>query len=206
MDQGLAKAFIAVHRSEMLHEAVDQSQLPSELVHGTAEKHLKTIYKEGLKPGGNARDKNHNHLVESIQEKGDQPGIRNGSEVAVHIDTTQAEAKGIQFWQSKTGVFLTRQTIPPDMIVGESKIVNKTKEKRKKIVLVAKSRPKSKIIVHTKKKDSSCNSSSNTRSSSDYSRTSDEQQNIKEAVQKTMQAERNRLGATERSKAISEEN
>ena len=117
---------------EMLHEAVDQSQLPSELVHGTAEKHLKAIYKENLKPGGNAGGKNHNHFVESIQEKGDQPGIRNGSEVAVHIDTTQAEAKYIQFWQSKTGVFLTRQTIPPDMIVGESKIVNKTEENRNK--------------------------------------------------------------------------
>ena len=191
---------------EKLHEAIDQSQLPSELVHGTVEKHLKAIYKEGLKPGGNVGDRNHNHFVESIQEKGNQPGIRKGSEVAVHIDTTQAEAKGIQFWRSKTGVFLTRQTIPPEMIVGESKIEKNTEENRKKIVLVAKSRPRNKVIVLTKKNDSICNSSNNaSSSSSSYRSTSNEQQSIKEAVQEARQAERNRLIVAERSKAISEE-
>lgn len=83
---------------------------PAILYHGTAEKYLERIMKEGLKP----RSRNYVHLSETI-EMAIQVGARHGSHKVLIVDTTFMVKDNIRFYKVQKGVWLV-ESIPPKYI------------------------------------------------------------------------------------------
>ena len=98
---------------------MNKYELPKVLHHGTKEKHIRDIAKEGLKPGGVTKTRRHVHLVAEIKSEHErQPGLRNGSRFTVTVDTRIPEVVAMQFYRSKGGVYLTRSTIKAEWLKG----------------------------------------------------------------------------------------
>lgn len=80
---------------------------PMILYHGTAEKYLENIMKDGLKP----RKRNFVHLSETI-DMAIQVGARHGNPIVLSIDTEAMISAGYKFYKAQNGVWLT-DDIPP---------------------------------------------------------------------------------------------
>ena len=80
---------------------------PMILYHGTAEKYLENIMKDGLKP----RKRNYVHLSETI-DMAMQVGARHGKPIVLAIDTEAMISVGYKFYKVQNGVWLTGY-IPP---------------------------------------------------------------------------------------------
>lgn len=83
---------------------------PAGLYHGTAERNLDAILREGLKR--QARD--HVHLSPD-EETARQVGQRHGSPVVLRVDAARMRADGRMFYQSENGVWLT-DSVPPQYL------------------------------------------------------------------------------------------
>lgn len=80
---------------------------PSVLYHGTAEKYIDSIMKEGLRP----RKRNFVHLSETM-DMAKQVGTRHGSPVVLSIDIEAMIRAGYKFYKAQNGIWLTGD-IPP---------------------------------------------------------------------------------------------
>lgn len=75
---------------------------PMILYHGTAEKYLENIMKDGLKP----QKRNYVHLSETI-DMAMQVGARHGKPIVLAIDTEAMISVGNKFYKAQNGVWLT---------------------------------------------------------------------------------------------------
>lgn len=80
---------------------------PMILYHGTAEKYLENIMKDGLKP----RKRNYVHLSETI-DMAMQVGARHGEPVVLAIDTGAMISVSYKFYKAQNGVWLTGDILP----------------------------------------------------------------------------------------------
>lgn len=83
---------------------------PAVLYHGTAERFLESILKEGLKPGA----RQYVHLSQDLQTA-TNVGQRYGKPVVLTIDAQAMHDQDIKFYQAENGVWLT-QRVPPGFI------------------------------------------------------------------------------------------
>ena len=83
---------------------------PLILYHGTAEKYIDSIMKEGLRP----RKRNFVHLSETI-DMAKQIGTRHGSPVVLSIDIEAMVRAGYKFYKAQNSIWLTRD-IPPKFL------------------------------------------------------------------------------------------
>lgn len=86
---------------------------PPKLYHGTPEKFLKSIKKNGLKP----MNRHHVHLSSDI-ETAKNVGERRGKSTVIEIDTMSMVRDNIKFYQSDNGVWLTDEVNPKYLIIG----------------------------------------------------------------------------------------
>lgn len=77
-------------------------QPPEELFHGTAEKFMNSIMKEGLKK----RNRHHVHLS-AMLETAKQVGARHGKLVLLKVDSGKMHREGYLFYKSENDVWLT---------------------------------------------------------------------------------------------------
>lgn len=80
---------------------------PPVLYHGTAEKYIDSIMKEGLRP----RKRNFVHLSETMA-MAKQVGTRHGSPVVLSIDIEAMIRAGYQFYKAQNGIWLTGDILP----------------------------------------------------------------------------------------------
>ncbi|MEL6822512.1 MAG: RNA 2'-phosphotransferase [Calditrichota bacterium] len=88
----------------------DAVKPPVLLYHGTAEKFIKGIRREGLRK----MRRHHVHLSSSV-ETASKVGVRHGKLVLLKIDSAAMHRKGMVFYCSENGVWLTEH-VPPDYI------------------------------------------------------------------------------------------
>lgn len=74
---------------------------PPVLYHGTAEKYLDSIKKEGLRP----RQRNFVHLSETM-DMAKQVGTRHGNPVVLSIDIEAMISAGYKFYKAQNGIWL----------------------------------------------------------------------------------------------------
>lgn len=80
---------------------------PPVLYHGTAEKYIDSIMKEGLRP----RKRNFVHLSETM-DMAKQVGTRHGKPIVLAIDTGTMISTGYKFYKAQNGVWLTGDILP----------------------------------------------------------------------------------------------
>lgn len=80
---------------------------PMILYHGTAEKYMDSIMKNGLKP----QKRNYVHLSETM-DMAKQVGTRHGSPVVLSIDIEAMIRSGYQFYKAPNGIWLTGDILP----------------------------------------------------------------------------------------------
>ena len=80
---------------------------PTVLYHGTAEKYIDSIMKEGLRPC----KRNFVHLSETM-DMARQVGTRHGSPVVLSIDIEAMISAGYKFYKAKNGIWLTVDILP----------------------------------------------------------------------------------------------
>lgn len=85
---------------------------PMILYHGTAEKYLENIMKDGLKP----RKRNYVHLSETI-DIAMQVGARHGKPIVLAIDTAAMISVGYKFYKAQNGIWLTGDILPKFLII-----------------------------------------------------------------------------------------
>lgn len=83
---------------------------PDSLFHGTAERHLSAIQKEGLLK----MNRHHVHLSKD-QETARRVGARHGKPVVLTVDAARMRQAGQLFYQSENGVWLV-DTVPPEYL------------------------------------------------------------------------------------------
>ena len=77
---------------------------PPVLYHGTAEKYIDSIMKEGLRP----RKRNFVHLSETM-DMAKQVGTRHGKPIVLAIDTEAMISARYKFYKALSGVWLTSE-------------------------------------------------------------------------------------------------
>lgn len=85
-------------------------QPPKDLFHGTPEKFVDVILKEGLKP----MNRHHVHLSADV-DTAQTVGARRGKPHIFTIKTAQMLADGFEFYQSENGVWLV-DNVPPQYL------------------------------------------------------------------------------------------
>ena len=85
---------------------------PMILYHGTAEKYLENIMKNGLKP----RKRNYVHLSETI-DIAMQVGARHGKPIVLAIDTATMISVGYKFYKAQNGIWLTGDILPKFLMI-----------------------------------------------------------------------------------------
>lgn len=80
---------------------------PMILYHGTAEKYLADIMKDGIKP----RKRNFVHLSETI-DMAMQVGARHGKPIVLAIDTAAMISVDHKFYKAQNGIWLTGDILP----------------------------------------------------------------------------------------------
>jgi putative RNA 2'-phosphotransferase len=80
---------------------------PLALYHGTAEKYIDSIMKEGLRP----RKRNFVHLSETM-DMAKQVGTRHGSPVVLSIDIEAMIRAGYKLYKAPNGIWLTEDILP----------------------------------------------------------------------------------------------
>ena len=81
-----------------------ETEPPEFLYHGTSEKALEGIYKEGIKP----RNRLYVHLSED-QETAEKVGQRHGKVCILKILAKEMWDQGIKFWRARNGVWLVKE-------------------------------------------------------------------------------------------------
>ena len=89
---------------------------PKVLYHGTAEKNVKAIFKNGLQK----RQRHHVHLSTET-ETARKVGIRYGKPVIFRIDAEKMSAENFKFYISANGVWLTDEVPPGFLEIYEAK-------------------------------------------------------------------------------------
>ncbi|MES0871637.1 RNA 2'-phosphotransferase [Pseudovibrio sp. SCP19] len=80
---------------------------PAILYHGTTERNWSAISEQGLKP----QARHHVHLSQDT-ETATKVGQRHGKPIVLIINAEQMHQKGIEFFQSDNGVWLTEAVLP----------------------------------------------------------------------------------------------
>ena len=83
---------------------IKQHTPPPVLYHGTAERFLDEIKKDGI----SKRNRQHVHLSEDV-ETAVSVGKRHGRPVVLRVDAAAMEQDGFKFWLSENGVWLCEQ-------------------------------------------------------------------------------------------------
>lgn len=83
-----------------------ETEPPSKLYHGTADRYLGAIKAEGLKP----RNRLYVHLSQDY-DTAVKVGKRHGSPVVLKIDAKRMSAAGEKFYLSENGVWLTKAVV-----------------------------------------------------------------------------------------------
>lgn len=86
---------------------IENIKRQSLLYHGTAEKYIDSIMKEGIRP----RKRNFVHLSETMA-MAKQVGTRHGSPVVLSIDIEAMIRAGYQFYKAQNGIWLTGDILP----------------------------------------------------------------------------------------------
>ncbi|SEM39154.1 RNA 2'-phosphotransferase [Xaviernesmea oryzae] len=76
---------------------------PRDLFHGTAQRFVKSIMSEGLRPG----NRHYVHLTEN-EETAVSSGKRYGRPIVLKVDSARMERLDYKFYQAENGVWLTR--------------------------------------------------------------------------------------------------
>jgi len=89
--------------------------------HGTYERHLQSIIKDGLKAGGNMGQAHRKDVHFSVKRPGETvvSGMRQSCQVVVYLDLPRAARDGLRFYRSENDVILCAGisgTIPPAYI------------------------------------------------------------------------------------------
>jgi putative RNA 2'-phosphotransferase len=84
---------------------------PEILYHGTASRHLDSIFKSGLQK----QSRHHVHLSDNFQTA-ETVGQRHGKPTVLHVSSAKMEQDGFLFFKSENGVWLTDE-VPPRYIV-----------------------------------------------------------------------------------------
>jgi putative RNA 2'-phosphotransferase len=89
---------------------------PAILFHGTADRFLEAILREGLDP----RDRQHVHLsADAVTAV--TVGARHGKPVVLRVDAGAMHAAGLAFWRADNGVWLTGR-VPSSYLSLEGKV------------------------------------------------------------------------------------
>jgi len=77
--------------------------------HGTYERHLESILREGLKSGGSKGETFRKDIHFSIRDPGQEviSGMRQSSQIAIYVDLPRAAQDGIAFYRSANDVILS---------------------------------------------------------------------------------------------------
>lgn len=89
-------------------EEIDWNSLEHPIYHGTGEKYIESIYKEGILP----KSRNYVHLSGDI-ETAKKVGSRHGKPVILQINSKKMHDKRIKLFRSENGVYLVDK-VPND--------------------------------------------------------------------------------------------
>lgn len=92
-------------------EEIDWNSLEHPIYHGTGEKYIDSIYKEGILP----KSRNYVHLSGNI-ETAKKVGSRHGKPVILQIDSKMMNNRGIKLFRSENGVYLVDK-VPNDCFI-----------------------------------------------------------------------------------------
>lgn len=92
-------------------EEIDWNSLENPIYHGTGEKYIDSIYKEGILP----KSRNYVHLSGDI-ETAKKVGSRHGKPVILQIDSKMMNNRGIKLFRSENGVYLVDK-VPNDCFI-----------------------------------------------------------------------------------------
>lgn len=92
-------------------EEIDWNSLEHPIYHGTGEKYIDSIYKEGILP----KSRNYVHLSGDI-ETAKKVGSRHGKPVILQIDSKMMNNRGIKLFRSENGVYLVDK-VPNDCFI-----------------------------------------------------------------------------------------
>ncbi|HDR9010694.1 TPA: RNA 2'-phosphotransferase [Burkholderia vietnamiensis] len=98
------------HTSSSVRREYVENQPPEFLYHGTVERFLDSILKQGLHPGA----RHHVHLSANI-ETAISVGRRRGNPVVLKIDSARMYRHGFKFFLTENGVWLTA-AVPIDFL------------------------------------------------------------------------------------------
>ena len=99
-DDGLSIRTLYGHSINFDLELISSSP-PTILYHGTSEKYIERIIKEGLKP----RKRNYVHLSETT-DMAQQVGARHGVPIVLSVDAKSMVENGCKFYKAQRGVWL----------------------------------------------------------------------------------------------------
>lgn len=92
-------------------EEIDWNSLEHPIYHGTGEKYIDSIYKEGILH----KSRNYVHLSGDI-ETAKKVGSRHGKPVILQIDSKMMNNRGIKLFRSENGVYLVDK-VPNDCFI-----------------------------------------------------------------------------------------
>lgn len=98
-------------------EEIDWNSLEHPIYHGTGEKYIDSIYKEGILP----KSRNYVHLSGDI-ETAKKVGSRHGKPVILQIDSKMMNNRGIKLFRSENGVYLVDK-VPNDCFIRVTQLV-----------------------------------------------------------------------------------
>lgn len=98
------------HSTTSVAISFEEKVPPATLYHGTAERFLESIRREGLKPG----ERQYVHLSEDVKTA-TAVGQRYGKPVVLSIAAGDMHEKGLKFSQAQNGVWLT-MAVPPQFL------------------------------------------------------------------------------------------
>ncbi len=98
------------HSTNSVAISFEETVPPAVLYHGTAQRFLESIRKEGLKPGA----RQYVHLSEDVNTA-TAVGQRYGKPVVLTVNAKAMHAQGFKFYQAENGVWLTASVLPKDI-------------------------------------------------------------------------------------------
>ena len=106
---------------DLMHTRLDMGMdIPEWVKHMTESQYVRSIMRKGLRAGGAGPGKDyrlHVHMVTIDKQPGDAvAGLRAQATEAIYVRLQLAMEQGIVFHRTITGVYLTRSTIPRDLL------------------------------------------------------------------------------------------
>lgn len=111
---GLRIRAVQGHSSSSVDRAFEAKVPPEKLFHGTAQRFIESIRREGLKPGS----RHYVHLS-ADEQAARSVGQRYGSPVVLVVNAELMHAQGFVFHQAENGVWLTA-AVPPEFLCSEN--------------------------------------------------------------------------------------